>query len=82
MMDQEMKQHQRSSLTARTGHHAPTSGWWRPEDSPHPFRYLQEGEVMPPIEGSQVLWTLVQKLSPAERMRFASLRVSSPRTHA
>lgn len=53
---------QGSAVTAATGHHAPTSGWWRPEGDPQTFRYMQRGETMPSLEGSQTLWTLVHEL--------------------
>lgn len=61
-----------STVTATTGHHAPTSGWWRPDDGPEPFRYLQQGEIMPSLEGAQTLWMLVHELDPSLRVRSRS----------
>lgn len=54
----------RSIVTAATGDHAPTSGWWRPDDDPEPLCYVQRGETMPSLELTQTLWTLVQELIP------------------
>lgn len=61
-----------STVTATTGHHAPTSGWWRPDDDMGPFRYLQQGEIMPSLEGTQTLWILVHELDPLLRVRYRS----------
>lgn len=52
---------------AVTGVHAPTSGWWRPEDDPHPFRYIAKGELMPSLEGSPTQWVLEYLLPPSRR---------------
>ncbi len=60
----------RSIVTAATGHHAPTSGWWRPDDDPEPFRYIQRGEIMPSLEATQMRWTLVHELDPSQRVRI------------
>ena len=57
-----------ATVTTTTGHHAPTSGWWRPEDEVEPFRYLQQGEIMPSLEGTQTLWKLVLELDPSHRV--------------
>ncbi|TAP38803.1 hypothetical protein EYS21_23060 [Arthrobacter sp. S39] len=57
----------RGEAEAATGHHAPASGWWRPEGEPMPYRYVQEGEVLPSLQGHQVQWTLVLELPPARR---------------
>lgn len=54
-----------SSITAATGHHAPTSGWWRPQDDPKPYRYIQRGQTMPALDGAQTLWTLIHELGPS-----------------
>lgn len=56
------------TVTTTTGHHAPTSGWWRPDDGVEPFRYLQEGEIMPSLGGSQTSWILVLELHPSGRV--------------
>ncbi|MFB8369688.1 hypothetical protein ACFC25_10010 [Pseudarthrobacter sp. NPDC055928] len=58
---------QTTSLAA-TGDHAPTSGWWRPDEDPQPFRYVQQGEIMPPLGGSRTLWTLVHELPLSRRV--------------
>lgn len=50
-----------------TGHHAPASGWWRPDGDPKPYRYLQQGELMPSLNGRPVYWTLVLELSPTQK---------------
>lgn len=49
----------RSAVNAETGHHAPLSGWWRSENDPLQVRFLQRGEIMPALRGSQTAWTLV-----------------------
>lgn len=49
------------TINAKTGHHAPCSGWWRPENDPLPVRYLQQGEIMPALLGSQTEWTLLRE---------------------
>ena len=61
----------RSAIMASTGEHAPVSGWWRPNEQPMPFRYLQEGNIMPPVEGSGILWVLVHGLPPSDRVRIS-----------
>ncbi|WP_247046343.1 hypothetical protein [Arthrobacter rhizosphaerae] len=68
MKDQSQRQDS-FTASAATGHHAPISGWWRPEDDPQPFRYVQRGEIMPALDGSQTRWTLVQQLEPLDRVR-------------
>lgn len=50
-----------------TGHHAPASGWWRPDGDPTPYRYLQQGELMPSLDGRPVCWMLVLKLVPTQQ---------------
>jgi hypothetical protein len=55
------------TVNAKTGHHAPSSGWWRPENDPLRVRYLQQGEIMPPLHGSQTVWTLVRNVPPSVR---------------
>ncbi|SDX49174.1 hypothetical protein SAMN04487912_1147 [Arthrobacter sp. cf158] len=41
-----------------TGHHAPVSGWWRPDGETVPFRYVRKGDLMPGVRGSGVSWKL------------------------
>lgn len=48
----------RLTIAAKTGQHAPSSGWWGPEDDPLQVRYLQQGEMMPALLGAQTLWIL------------------------
>jgi hypothetical protein len=48
-----------------TGHHAPVSGWWRPDGETVPFRYVQKGAVMPGLRGSSVSWKLELETSGA-----------------
>lgn len=60
------------SLTAETGDHAPISGWWRPDEDPQPFRYLQQGEIMPTLGGSRTLWTLAHELPPSQRVIYGA----------
>jgi hypothetical protein len=62
-----------ANATAATGDHAPASGWWRPDEAPQPFRYLQQGDIMPSLGGSPTLWTLVQELQPSRRVQTPSL---------
>jgi hypothetical protein len=63
-MPLKLKRPHESTVTAATGHHAPASGWWRPDGDPEPFRYLQQGEIMPSLGGTQTLWKLVPELDP------------------
>ncbi len=60
----------RLAIAAETGHHTPCSGWWGPENDPLAVRYLQRGEIMPALRGSQTVWTLLRE------------RTSSPQTAA
>lgn len=55
---------------AITGVHAPESGWWRPEDDPNPFRYVQKGDLMPSLEGNRTQWVLAYSLPPSKRINF------------
>ena len=54
-----------------TGEHAPISGWWRPDEDPQPFRYVQQGDLMPSLGGSPTLWIVVHELSASLRVRSA-----------
>lgn len=54
----------RSTVNAETGHHAPLSGWWRPESDPLQVRFLQQGEIMPALAGSQTVWMLLNDAAP------------------
>lgn len=58
-----------TTTMAATGDHAPTSGWWRPDEDPQPFRYLQQGEIMPSLDGARILWTVVLDLPPLRRVQ-------------
>ena len=58
-----------ATWTAATGDHAPISGWWRPDEDPEPFRYVQQGDLMPSLGSSPKLWVLVHELSPSLRVR-------------
>ena len=71
MQLQENRPH-RVTINAKTGHHAPSSGWWRPENEPAPVRYLQQGEIMPALRGSQTVWTLLREIAPAPEAGFPS----------
>lgn len=64
-----------SSATTRavTGVHAPESGWWRPEDDPQPFRYIQKGSLMPSLEGKRTQWVLELPLPPSRRTNLRTL---------
>ena len=66
-----LKTHE-SAVTATTGHHAPTSGWWRPDGDVEPFRYLQQGEIIPTLKGAQARWELLYELDPSLRVRYRS----------
>lgn len=73
---------QETDLKARTGVHAPASGWWRPEDDPEPFRYLQQGDLMPALGGHETQWVLVYALNPSLRANFPGQRgASGPSSH-
>ena len=65
---------QHAGMTAATGHHAPVSGWWRRKEDPKPVRYVQRGEIMPALEGTQTIWTLVQELEPNHRVHSDAKR--------
>lgn len=58
---------------AATGVHAPISGWWRPENDPYPFRYIQKGDLMPGLHGKRSNWVLEYSLPPSKRMKLARL---------
>lgn len=68
------QQHGDVFLTVTSGDPAPISGWWRPDEDPAPFRYLEQGESMPRLGGSQTRWTLVFDIAPSDRARVARLR--------
>lgn len=65
-------------IRAVTGVHAPESGWWRPEDDPHPFRYIQKGDVMPCLEGNRTQWVLELPLPPSKRTNLVKPPVLRP----
>lgn len=60
-------------VSAATGEHAPVSGWWRPAGDPAPFRYIQEGSLLPALNGSPVVWSLVFQRFPARSVKQAAL---------
>lgn len=39
-----------------TGEHCPATGWWIPQGSTEPWRYLSEGRVMPALNGEPTVW--------------------------
>ena len=66
-----------SGVRGRTGTHAPVSGWWRPIDDPKPFRYIQQGELIPGVDGNQAVWVLEYALPPSRRAHAVQPRVSN-----
>ena len=64
----------RLTITAKTGHHAPSSGWWHPEDDLLSARYLQQGEIMPAVLGAQTVWTLLREMAPSLKSGSRSTR--------
>ena len=68
-MNQQVPQHHDLCPAATTGDLAPTSGWWRPDGDPEPFRYFEQGETMPRLGGRETLWTLVFEVAPSARAR-------------
>ena len=60
-----------------TGTHAPVSGWWRPMDDPKPFRYIQQGELIPGVDGNRAVWVLEYALPPSRRAHTAQPRISN-----
>lgn len=57
--------HSKADTQATTGAHAPSSGWWR-NGEPGQLRYIQQGEIMPAINGEHTRWILMQALAPAK----------------
>ena len=53
----------RSSLTARTGHHCPSNGFWQPEEGAAEPAFIFEGSVMPSSGGKSTLWLLVDPVT-------------------
>lgn len=72
--EQQMHQHQDACLTAVTGDVAPISGWWRPDGDPAPFRYREQGDIMPRLDGKRATWTLVFDIAPADRAQVRKWR--------
>lgn len=68
MSQLQLKRSNSSNITSITGHHAPSTGWWRPQDD-LPVRYLQRGDIMPAFEGSQTVWTLIRPDMPSARVK-------------
>lgn len=54
-----------SHYEAMTGHHAPTSGWWRPRLRSQEPRYVHQVELMPTQQGSQTVWVLIEQVHPS-----------------
>lgn len=54
-------------LMALTGQHAPVSGWWRPDGNPTPYKQIQQGELMPSLNGEPVQWALELAIPPSHR---------------
>lgn len=72
--EQHVQQHQDVFLNAITGDLAPVSGWWRPDGDPAPFRYLEQGETMPPLGGKHTIGALVFDIAPSNRPQVVKLR--------
>ncbi|MDP9936780.1 hypothetical protein J2T11_003148 [Paenarthrobacter nicotinovorans] len=45
-------------MSVLTGHHAPVSGWWRPDGEVVPYRFVPKGALMPAHQGQRVDWRL------------------------
>lgn len=65
------------SASAATGEHSPISGWWRPDGDPAPFRYIQEGAILPALEGKPTVWCLVYSLPVSRRAANPSRQYTS-----
>jgi hypothetical protein len=65
-----------------TGEHCPATGWWIPQDTTEPWRYLSEGSVVPALDGRPATWVraATDKMpeQPANQMPVRSL---SPSEH-
>jgi hypothetical protein len=48
--------HRPAAAATRTGEHCPATGWWIPQGSTEPGRYLSEGSVMPALNGEPTAW--------------------------
>lgn len=48
--------HRPTAAATRTGEHCPATGWWTPQGSTQPGRYLSEGSVMPALNGEPTAW--------------------------
>ena len=46
----------RNAAAASTGEHCPATGWWIPQGSTEPRRYLSEGSLMPALNGKPTAW--------------------------
>jgi hypothetical protein len=53
-----------AAVKAMTGEHASASGWWTPA-SGSSQRYVHQGELLPPADGSPALWVLVHEGHPS-----------------
>lgn len=48
--------HQAAAATTSTGEHCPETGWWIPQGTSEPWRYVSEGSVMPALNGQPTAW--------------------------
>ena len=48
--------HRPTATAPKTGEHCPATGWWIPQGSTEPWRYLGEGSVMPALNGEPTAW--------------------------
>ena len=62
-MDSLMGIYRAAAVNAMTGEHASVSGWWTSASGPQ--RYVIQGELLPPADGSPALWVLVQEVHPS-----------------
>jgi hypothetical protein len=63
------------SETSRTGHYCPLSGWWTAVGSSAGPKLIVEGEVMPALSGTAVVWIL--DVAPADKHSGAALPQAS-----
>ncbi|MBT2523571.1 hypothetical protein [Arthrobacter sp. ISL-28] len=71
--------HRNAAAATSTGEHCPATGWWIPQGSPEPWRYLSEGSLMPALNGQPTVWlrAATDKM-PEDSARQASSRSLSP----
>ncbi|MGX5717540.1 hypothetical protein [Arthrobacter sp. MAHUQ-56] len=81
-MNQTYTRDPENAVKAHTGVHAPNSGWWRPADDPEPFRYIQQGDLMPALDGHETQWVMVYPLAPSQRSNLSGQHPTFiPRSH-